>query len=148
MSYLKWFHEHAQKHQTLVAKLLSQGADKTQIIDYFDFENMRDNEVDFCPLYTEQNTDGTVGRKCHDMEKLNCYLCACPNFRFKDEGFKKVEDKTLFSSCNIDSKEGRSGVYGDAIHQDCSRCSVPHHKAYVSKHFDLDWLKIMKAVPQ
>ena len=48
--------------------------DKTtdEVIEYFKFENMVKNEPDFCPLYKDN-------KKCHDMEDLNCYLCACPN---------------------------------------------------------------------
>ena len=147
MSYLSWFEEQAQKHKTVMTKLLSRGLDRDEIIAYFDFHNMVKNESDFCPLYREKNEDGTVGRKCHDMEPLNCYLCACPNFRFNDAGFEKKEEKTVFSFCSIDSKDGAQGFYGDAIHQDCSRCTVPHHVSYIKKHFDTDWKKIMKDVP-
>ena len=57
-----------------------------EVIAYFKFENMVKKEPDFCPLYKDN-------KKCHDMKELNCYLCACPNFRFDDEGFKKVEEK-------------------------------------------------------
>ncbi|MCD6173729.1 MAG: hypothetical protein J7J96_08090, partial [Sulfurimonas sp.] len=95
------------------------------------------HENDFCPLYKDN-------KKCHDMESLNCYLCACPNFRFNDDGIKKIEDKTQYSFCNINSKYGKQGVYGDKIHQDCSGCLIPHGKFYVKKQFDLDWKKIMK----
>jgi hypothetical protein len=141
MSYQKWFKAHGSKHKQIVEKLLLQGLDKKAIIDYFDFENMVLNEASFCPLYAEH-------KKCHEMESLNCYLCACPNFRFNDAGFEKRGDKTLFSSCDINSKEGRSGEYGEAIHQDCSKCSVPHHKRYVEKNFDEDWFVIMSACNQ
>jgi threonine-phosphate decarboxylase len=137
MSYLAWFDEHAKMHKKIVKKLLTQGLTQEQIIDYFDFENMLEQESDFCPLYADK-------KKCHEMESLNCYLCACPNFRFDDVGFKKVEEKTQFSFCAIDSKDGAQGVYGEAIHQDCSKCGVPHHRSYVEKHFDLDWKKMMK----
>jgi len=138
MSYTKWFNEHATQHKKIVNKLLSKKYTKEQIIEYFDFDNMVKEEKDFCPLYKE-NT------KCHDMLSLNCYLCACPNFRFNDEGVSKKDDKTQYSFCSIDSKDGKQGIYGDKIHQDCSKCSVPHHKAYVDKNFDLDWKKIMKS---
>lgn len=138
MTYIQWFETHALKHRNIVEKLLAHNYTKEQIIDYFDFENMVKKEPDFCLLYKDH-------KKCHDMETLNCYLCACPNFRFKDEGIKTVETKTQYSLCDIDSKDGAQGVYGDAIHQDCSRCSVPHHRTYVEKNFDLDWKKIMKA---
>ena len=137
MGYNEWVQKHAAKHKNIVEKLVQQGYSKEKIIDYFDFENMKEKEVDFCPLYAKN-------KKCHDMDELNCYLCSCPNFRFNDAGIKKVEEKTQFSYCNIDSKDGKQGVYGEKIHQDCSLCSVPHHRAYVEKHFDLDWAKIMK----
>lgn len=137
MSYLSWFDEHAKKHKNIVDKLISKNFSKEQIIDYFEFENMVKNEQDFCPLYAEN-------KKCHDISYLNCYLCACPNFRFSDRGIEKVEEKTKYSFCAIDSKEGKAGIYGDAIHQDCSKCIVPHTREYVSKHFDLDWKKIMR----
>lgn len=137
MSYTSWFEEHAQKHKIIVDKLLNKEFDKEQIIEYFDFDNMVKEEPDFCPLYVDN-------KKCHDMESLNCYLCACPNFRFDDEGIKKVEENTQYSFCGIDSKDGSQGVYGDKIHQDCSKCGIPHRKSYVQKYFDLDWKKIMK----
>ncbi len=137
MSYTSWFEEHAQKHKNIVDKLLAKAYTKEQIIEYFDFENMVNAEKDFCPLYKDH-------KKCHDMESLNCYLCACPNFRFSDEGIKKVEKNTQYSFCDIESKDGSQGVYGDKIHQDCSKCSVPHHRSYVEKNFDLNWKKVMR----
>ena len=136
MSYTSWFNEHALKHKKIVDKLVEKNYTQEQIIDYFDFDSMVENENDFCPLYKDN-------KKCHDMESLNCYLCACPNFRFDDAGIKAVGNNTQYSFCNIDSKDGRQGIYGDKIHQDCSKCTVPHHKAYVEKNFDLDWQKIM-----
>ncbi|MBU1216559.1 hypothetical protein KJ870_01335 [bacterium] len=137
MSYTSWFDAHAAKHKKIVQKLQKQEFTKEQIIDYFDFENMVKAEPEFCPLYAEH-------KKCHEMESLNCYLCACPNFRFKDEGVGKIEDKTQYSFCDIDSKDGAQGIYGESIHQDCSKCGVPHHRSYVEKHFDLDWKKVMQ----
>ena len=147
MSYLSWFNDHARKHEDVMRKLLSQGFNEEAIIAYFDFDNMLKCEPHFCPLYQEKNSVGNLGKKCHEMEKLNCYLCACPNFRFNDEGLQKRADKTLYSYCNIDSKDGKQGVYGDAIHQDCSGCTVPHHVSYIKKHFDVAWKRIMKDVP-
>jgi len=137
MGYSEWMQKHAKKHKQIVEKLLREGYTQEAIIEYFDFENMKEKELDFCPLYAKD-------KKCHDIKELNCYLCACPNFRFSDKGIKKVEDKTQFSYCSIESNDGRQGVYGEKIHQDCSRCQVPHTKEYVTKHFDLDWQKIMQ----
>jgi hypothetical protein len=138
MSYGEWFEKHASKHKKIVDKLVAHGYTKEQIIDYFDFENMVKEEIDFCPLYKDN-------KKCHEMQELNCYLCACPNFRFDDNGIKKIDAKTQYSFCAIDSKEGEQGVYGDKIHQNCSKCTVPHHKEYVQNRFDIEWKKIMNS---
>ena len=129
--------EHAKKHKKIVDRLVTNGLNKQMIIEYFDFENMKEKERNFCPLYAQN-------KKCHDMQKLNCYLCACPNFRFSDAGIKRVDKKMQYSYCNIKSKDGRLGVYGDKIHQDCSHCTIPHTQEYISQHFDLNWTKIMK----
>ena len=129
MSYISWINQHALKHKKLVKKL-SHLSD-AEMIDYFDFDNMVKNEADFCPLYKDN-------KKCHDIKELNCYLCACPNFRLSETK----------STCNINSKDGGSIVSKkDAfIHQDCSKCSVPHKKDYVKKYFNRDWSFIMKDV--
>jgi hypothetical protein len=116
--------------------LLYLGYGKDHIIEYFDFDNMVEMEKDFCPLYVE-------GKKCHDIEKLNCYLCACPNFRFNDEGIETTDDKTKYSYCSIDSKKGELSTYGDKIHQNCSGCDVPHVKKYIEDNFSFDWEEIM-----
>lgn len=137
MSYEEWFNNHATKHKKIVKKLTACGFDLNQIIQYFDFENMMEKENDFCLLYAQN-------KRCHEIESLNCYLCACPYFRFNDQGIEKIETKTKYSHCFIDSKEGKVGIYGDAIHQDCSMCTIPHAKHYVENSFDLDWKKIMK----
>lgn len=134
MTYESWYNAHAKKHKKIVDKLVAKGLSKDEIIDYFDFDNMVKNENDFCPLYKEN-------KKCHDMD-LNCYLCACPNFRFNDDGLAKYNDSLILSKCSINngSTIGHNGV----IHQDCSSCTVPHHKKFTEKNFSLDWLEIMK----
>jgi len=136
LGYTTWFNEHALKHEKIVNRLKKEGLSKSEVIDYFDFENMKVKEVDFCPLYVDN-------KKCHDMESLNCYICACPNFRFDDVGIKKVDENIQYSFCDIESKDGRQGVYGEAIHQDCSGCGVPHHRAYVEKQFSWKWTEMM-----
>lgn len=135
MSYEEWFERHAAKHKKIVDKLLKRGYSEDEIIDYFDFENMVKEEKDFCPLYKEP-------RKCHDMDKLNCYLCGCPHFRFDDEGLGKYNGIKILSKCDINN--GSTIASGGSVHQDCSKCTVPHHKAFVTKRFNLDWSEIMK----
>ena len=141
MTYRDWFETHAEKHRAIVEKLLEKGCTEDEIIDYFDFDNMLRNEPDFCPLYAKS-------RKCHDMEQLNCYLCACPNFRFNDSPPADASGKKVHSHCAIDSKEGAAFESGNSVHQDCSACLVPHHKHYIQKQFDTDWKKIMRECPE
>jgi len=137
MTYNSWYQAHGEKHKAIMSKLVHLSDD--EVINYFRFENMVEKEPDFCPLYKEH-------KKCHDMEVLNCYLCACPNFRFDDKGLEKVENRTLYSICNIESKDGSQYFTDDAIHQNCSGCLEPHNEAYINKVFDRDWFKIMKEV--
>jgi aminopeptidase-like protein len=137
MTYQEWFDIHAIKHKNIIDKLLTQQFTKEQIIEYFEFSNMAKHEKEFCLLYEEP-------KKCHDIPYLNCYFCACPHFRFKNEGIEKIENKTKYSFCAIDAKDGKLATYGDAIHQDCSNCTVPHTKKYIEQKFDLDWKNAMK----
>lgn len=138
MSYKQWFDAHAAKHAAIMEKLTR--LSDNEVIEYFRFENMVQHESDFCPLYAEN-------RKCHDTAELNCYLCACPNFRFNDAGFELEEGKTLFSTCSIESPDGDRYVSESAIHQNCAGCIVPHRESYIKKVFSRDWKAIMKEVP-
>ncbi len=138
MTYEEWFIKQGNLHSNVMKKLTNKSID--EIIEYFKFENMVKNEPDFCPLYKDN-------KKCHDMENLNCYLCACPNFRFKDEGFEKMPDgKTLFSVCSIKSRDGSQYIGEDYIHQNCSGCVVPHRAKYIKKNFNTNWFEVMKDV--
>ena len=137
MTYEEWFQKQGKLHANVMKKLVDKSID--EVIEYFRFENMVKNEPDFCPLYKDN-------KKCHDYEDLNCYLCACPNFRFKDEGFEKVEDKTLYSKCNINSRDGSQYVGENYIHQNCSGCIVPHREKCIKKNFSRNWFEVMKDV--
>jgi Zn-finger protein len=128
MTYEEWIESHALKHKKLLEKL-SHLSDK-EIIDYFEFDNMVEKEPDFCPLYSEN-------KKCHDLEQLNCYFCACPHFRLDT-------DKSF---CAIECKDGGGFIGPDGFrHQDCSKCVVPHKTKYILNNFDRDWAKVMKDV--
>lgn len=133
MGYKNWFDNHVQKHYVIVEKLLLQNFTQEEIIKYFEYENMLQNEVDFCPLYAKE-------KKCHDIKELNCYMCGCSNFRFNDKGLGNYDDFIIKSRCSI--ANGESKAYNKIIHQDCSKCSVPHYKSFIEKNFNSDW-KIM-----
>jgi len=137
MSYSSWFQSHGEKHKKIIEKL--NHLSDNELISYFKFDNMVINEPDFCPLYVDN-------KKCHDNEALNCYFCACPNFRFNDKGFEKQENRTLFSTCNIESKDGSQYVSDSAIHQNCAACFVPHSESYIKKYFTRNWFKAMYKV--
>ena len=130
MTYLEWIAEHSKKHKKIIEKLAHLNND--EIIEYFLYENMITNEPTFCLLYKEN-------KKCHDMKDLNCYLCACPEFRLQE---KKKEK----SYCFINSKFGTTCKANDEVHQDCSDCLIPHKKQYITKMFNRDWNKVMKDV--
>jgi len=131
---MAWFESHASKHAAIMKNLTHLNDD--QVIDYFVYENMQKKHPDFCPLYAD-NT------KCHEMEMLNCYFCACPYFRFSDEGLKKRGEKLLYSLCSIEAKEAKNFETENAIHLDCSACTLPHKKSVIKKHFSRDWKSIM-----
>ena len=137
MSYGSWFKEHGEKHKKIVDRLTHLSDD--ELIEYFKFDNMVKNEPNFCPLYADN-------KKCHDNKELNCYFCACPNFRFNDDGFKKENNKILFSTCSIDSKDGSQYISENAIHQNCAGCFVPHSESYIKKKFTRNWFKAMNKV--
>jgi len=131
MSYSDWFRSHGQKHNAIVAKL-SHLSDE-EIITYFRFENMVEAEPDFCPLYAQN-------KQCHEMEDLNCYLCACPHFRFDDDA------PTIKSHCHIHAKEGKTITHEGITHHDCSDCLLPHRESFIAQCFDRDWFEVMGEV--
>ena len=134
MTYMQWFETHAKKHEAIMKTLTHLNDD--EVIAYFVFENMQKKHPDFCPLYAQN-------KKCHEMEELNCYFCACNHFRFSDAGLKTEDEKTIFSLCSIDAKECKNFETEDAVHLDCSDCLLPHKKSVIKKTFSRDWKEIM-----
>lgn len=139
MGYFKWFQAHATQHASIIQKLLSQGLNSQEIITYFRFDHMLEQEPDFCPLYAKK-------KQCHDMENLNCYFCGCPYFRFDDQGREEKSGKKIYSWCRINSRHGRRLETESAIHQDCTYCLLPHRESTIKKQFDSDWKRIMENV--
>jgi Zn-finger protein len=137
MTYQEWFDTHASKHATLMAKLSHLST--TEVIEYFRFENMVDKEADFCLLYANN-------KKCHESEYLNCYLCACPYFRFNDAGLALHEGKILYSTCSLNL--GDQFISDNAIHHDCTRCEIPHSEKLLHRLFERSWTTVMQKVSQ
>lgn len=128
--------EHAKKHAKIVEKLLLLNYEKEKIVEYFEYENMKVFEKEFCELYAKN-------KKCHEIENLNCYFCGCPHFRFSDSGIYKEGDFTIYSRCDKRSIDAKEAIFGKNIHQDCSSCKIPHTKEYIEAMFDISWDRAM-----
>ena len=137
MSYFKWFEAHANKHRAIMSRLIAQNYTQEAILDYFTFDNMCLFEPDFCPLYATKTP-------CHPITHLNCYLCACPNFRFNDNGLRNEGHKCVKSDCAIHARGHRWFEYEDILHLDCTACYIPHTKGFIKKRFHEDWNVVMK----
>jgi len=126
MTYDEWISKNNIDKNIILNKL--KNLTKDEVIEYFNFENMVINEPNYCLLY-KTNT------KCHNIDKLNCYNCACPHFKYDNTVINGVA-----SICEINSKFASTynEVSGDniKIHCDCSNCTIPHNKKHIEKHYD------------
>ena len=130
MTFEDWELDHNAKVDIILAKLDNKS--DSEIIEYFEFDNMVKNEIDFCPLYSS-NT------KCHDTKYLNCYFCGCPYFRKSDDKpFYTKEDTKVMSICSIGAKDAKTFVQEGIQQCDCSNCDIPHKEAFVKKYFHGD----------
>lgn len=129
--YGEWFKEHSVLHNSILTKLQDKGLACEEIVKYFLYDNMKEAEPDFCPLYK-------LNKKCHNLDNLNCYLCACPLFRFNDSQLK--------SWCSVNHKNSEQLTIGDMDICDCSDCSVPHSIHVIKNHINdngSEWHNIM-----
>ena len=129
MTFTEWVQKHEQEKNKILAKLSH--LNTKQLVDYFEYENMKVNEPTFCPLY-ETNT------KCHNLPdgKLNCYFCACPYFVYTDgEPLSIDHGMKVYSKCSIESVFAMKFIWEengeDNCQCDCSQCFIPHKKSVV-----------------
>lgn len=127
MTYAEWQTAHEAKRDTLQKQLESEGLTPEQVIDYFDFDNMVEAQPDFCGLYPSK-------KKCHDIPKLNCYLCGCPHFRVL-EPVQTITGKKVHSICSVNSKNTANFEVDNNVHCDCSNCTIPHTKRIALKYY-------------
>lgn len=129
MTYTDWRVTHDGKVKKILDKLNEDNLSREEIINYFMFENMVDKEPSFCLLYESK-------KKCHDINSLNCLYCACPYFKFNEDGIKElVGNKTLMSECSISSRFKDSYTHENKVHCDCSSCYIPHSKGFSMKDY-------------
>jgi len=129
MTYTEWETYDNNRRKLIINKLQAQGKSTIEIVDYFDFDNMKNKENNYCDLY-KTNT------KCHDIEKLNCFFCGCPYFKYDDDGLSLENDKTIYSKCTINAIKGSKFITDTAIHHDCSNCIIPHRPTFVYTKID------------
>ncbi len=123
MTYKEWADSEAFRRGQIVLKLKTQGKSIIDIVDYFDYENMRVMEPTYCGLYIDCI-------KCHNIEELNCFFCGCPYFKFDDSGIETKGEQVTYSTCTIDAIKGSEFITGNTIHQDCTNCDIPHRKEF------------------
>lgn len=124
MTYASWRTDFYSRRDILQRRLEQSGLLPIEVVNYFDYENMRTAEPSFCPLYE-------LGTKCHATDKLNCYLCACPHFTCSDEPLFE----STYSVCTINSRLAGEFTYDDCVHCDCTNCKLPHSISVALKHY-------------
>lgn len=118
MTFLEWTIKHKEDRGTILEKLKDKTVD--EVAEYFNYENMVEAELSFCPLYATKT-------KCHNIDNLNCFLCACPFFEYSDTVPITIKDGIeVMSICNINSKEANTYIVGNKQQCDCSNCTIPH----------------------
>lgn len=94
------------------------------ILEEFSFESRRKTHPDKCPCYSEN-------KPCHDIprENLNCFLCFCPMYKFRDGE----------SKCLAGNPQGKGKWFYHPSHKngriwDCSDCTFPNEKDNVRSY--------------
>jgi hypothetical protein len=128
---LEWQTSHLER---ILKELKEAGIELTRenidiIIHETDYKTRSKKHPDSCPCY---NSSGS----CHiDIESLNCFLCACPNYSLPMPGFCKIDSP--FKKNFIDNN-----IPGGFV-LDCSDCIIPHFQGYLRTYLEknIDSLK-------
>ena len=125
MTYSDW---HTKYIESITALISSLPYDRVEdIVNYFEYENMRSHHPSHCPLYSE-------ALRCHDVRPLNCLFCACPHFQYSNTPLSAPSDGTkTMSICTIGSKQARRFTHDNISHCDCSQCYIPHTTSHIRK---------------
>lgn len=92
-----------------------------KILKEFNFQNRKNKYLYECPCYT--------GKICHNLspEKLNCFLCYCPEYNSElEEGGCKINNPN--GKWFFDEKLPKGKIW------DCSDCDYPHREEIVKKY--------------
>jgi Zn-finger protein len=102
-----------------------------KIIEAMSFYRRSRRNPEKCPYYQENPP-----HPCHELDNLNCLLCACPNYNSKE----------LEGGCMINSKKGKWTYHqnlpsGRVL--DCSDCNVNHSKKEVENYLKKNMEKLI-----
>src|SRR4030042_811398 len=111
----------------IVRELKSEGIDISyenipDIIEAMSFDRRSKRNPEKCTYYQENPP-----RQCHEIDGLNCLLCACPNYNSKD----------LEGGCRINSKNGKWTYHPNLPAGrlwDCSDCRINHSEKEIEKY--------------
>lgn len=103
-----------------------------QIIEAMSFQSrsVRMQGKGECPYYE-------LGRPCHTMQGLNCFLCACPEY---------VAD-SLEGGCKIESPLGKWAFHRNLPTGkvwDCSQCKYGHDPEFVENYLRINLIELVK----
>lgn len=129
MTYAEWIKKHNEDVSEVLGRM--KFTDDEDMVKYFDYDNMKVKEPNFCPLYK-------MNKKCHDVKDLNCFYCACPYFTINPTP-RTYGKTTIGSICTINSKY--RGVFLEnpdennvvKVHCDCTNCFIPHKASFAIK---------------
>lgn len=82
-----------------------------EVIDEWNFEKRKKANPNGCVCYEQD-------KKCHNLKKLNCFFCYCPDY---DRSVKE-------GRCRIDSPDGKYIDNHERKILDCSECDFPHKR--------------------
>jgi hypothetical protein len=117
------------------------------IVEYFNYLQMKDKHTEFCPLYSKNQT-------CHkmDLQDLNCFGCMCPNYLL-EIGFDQQTGLYKLGYCKLKTKHGfykRTTIKDEDkapfLILNCLNCFVPHQTPFVLKYIKKEILKLQSTL--
>lgn len=115
------------------------------IVEYFNYNEMKEKHSEYCPLYLKNQI-------CHEvnLKYLNCFGCMCPYYKLEISIDPETELYKL-GQCLIKSN---FGFYKQTTTKDnnkapylilnCLNCSIPHQHTFVRKYIELEKFKFLK----
>jgi Zn-finger protein len=99
-----------------------------EIIQATSYKQRKTTHLDSCVCYqSDPEQPKQPPKPCHNLELLNCFLCACPEFDLEAES----------GGCNVYSRLGKiidSPIAKTGKIWDCYSCYHPHFPTTVEKY--------------